>query len=246
MKPVIPRAKLGNDFFADDILTVKKCIPFLESMSAGYTIPLWSDLKIEKLPTLLLRSKSGKILNDKPLFLRTREKPEDFLGKFASGEIIDAVEVGDVQINATHPELSNNDVGSHIRSQVGLEGRFKGVDKLFKLFSPWTIKTSKGYSCFFKNPSNDFSNPITLFEGVVDTDTYHNAVAFPFFVSDLNVDEYIIKAGTPICQVIPFKREQLNATFSVCIDERQPHNTFFAFADYYRKNNWHKRKIKND
>lgn len=227
-------------------MTVKKCIPFLESMSAGYTVPLWSDLRIEKLPTLLLRSKSGKILNQKMLFLRRHEKPSDFLGKYVLGEVVDTVEVGDVQINATHPELSENTVGDHLASQVKLEGRFEGVDKILKLHSPWGVKTPRGYSCLFKNPSNNFSNPITIFEGIVDTDTYHNLVAFPFFVSDLNLEEYIIKAGTPICQIIPFKREKFQASLSLNIDEKYPNNTFYHFSDYYRNLNWHKRKPNND
>jgi hypothetical protein len=246
LKPTIPRTKVHDSIFYEDVLTVKKCIPFLESMSAGYTIPLWSDLKVEKLPTLIFRSHDGQILNQQEVFLRKSESPKDFIGKVLSGHIIDAVEVGDVKFNLYHPSLANIKIETHLKSQVGLEGRFKHVDQIFKLLSPWSVKTSKGYSCFFKNPSNDFSSPITLFEGIVDTDNYGNPISFPCFVSDLNVEECIIKAGTPICQVFPFKRESYELTVSYSVSQEAPHNTFFSFSDYYRKNNWHRRKRGKD
>jgi hypothetical protein len=44
-------------------------------------------------------------------------------------------------------------------------------------------------------------------EGVVDTDTYNAPVNFPFVLKNVNF-EGLIPAGTPIAQVIPFKREE--------------------------------------
>lgn len=241
MKPIIPRTKASSSaVLNEDVLSVKKCIPFLESMSAGYTIPMWADLKIERLPRLAFRSQSGQVLNQKPFFLRKNERPEDFVGKYIFGQVVDTVEVGDVGLNINFPENSGSEIQTHLRSQVELEGRFSLVDEIFKLVSPWAITTPKGYSCIFKNPSNNFSSPITLFEAVVDTDRYYNPVAFPFFVSDLNSDEYIIKAGTPICQVIPVKRERFDLEVGLPVDQRVPINTFAHFMDYYRRYNWHK------
>jgi hypothetical protein len=43
--------------------------------------------------------------------------------------------------------------------------------------------------------------------GIVDTDTYNAAVNFPFVLNEPNKFEGLIPAGTPIAQVIPFKRE---------------------------------------
>jgi hypothetical protein len=71
--------------------------------------------------------------------------------------------------------------------------------------NPWGIKTPKGYSCLFIPPTHRES-PFSILEGIVDTDTYDNAVNFPFVMKDTKF-EGLIPAGTPIAQVIPFKRD---------------------------------------
>jgi hypothetical protein len=77
----------------------------------------------------------------------------------------------------------------------------------FKFFNPWAISTPKGYSCLFVPPLNVPNDYFTIFSGVVDTDTYKSPVHFPFLLNDLDY-EGIIPAGTPIAQVIPFRREK--------------------------------------
>lgn len=80
-----------------------------------------------------------------------------------------------------------------------------------KFNNPWLIKTPKGYSCQFIDPVAHRDLPFRVFPGFVDTDRYLNRVNFPF---DLNVgnikwknDEATIERGTPLMQVIPYKRE---------------------------------------
>ena len=82
-------------------------------------------------------------------------------------------------------------------------------DLIPKIENPWGIKTPKGYSCLFINPLNHSKEdrPFTIFEGVVDTDTYHEGVKFPFLLEDYNFVG-VIPAGTIIAQVIPFKRDK--------------------------------------
>ena len=46
----------------------------------------------------------------------------------------------------------------------------------------------------------------TIMDGIVDTDSYNALVNFPFFLNDWSY-EGLIPAGTPMAQVIPFKRE---------------------------------------
>jgi hypothetical protein len=46
----------------------------------------------------------------------------------------------------------------------------------------------------------------TILPGIVDTDTYTASVNFPMVINDPNF-EGLIPKGTPIAQVIPFKRE---------------------------------------
>jgi hypothetical protein len=70
----------------------------------------------------------------------------------------------------------------------------------------WSIKTPPGYSCLFISPLHR-ETPIIVLPGVVDTDTYSAPVNFPFVLRDSKMDG-LIPAGTPIMQVIPFKREE--------------------------------------
>jgi hypothetical protein len=74
-----------------------------------------------------------------------------------------------------------------------------------KWINYWSIKTPKGYSTMFVQPFHRES-VFTILPGIVDTDQYYAPVNFPFVVNDLNF-EGLIPKGTPIAQVIPFKRE---------------------------------------
>jgi hypothetical protein len=79
-----------------------------------------------------------------------------------------------------------------------------------KWINYWAIKTPKGYSTLFVQPFHRES-VFTILPGVVDTDAYTAPVNFPFTLNDPNF-EGIIPAGTPIAQVIPFKRENWKMT----------------------------------
>ena len=74
-----------------------------------------------------------------------------------------------------------------------------------KWINPWSIKTPKGYSVLFIQPMHRPS-PFTILPGIVDTDQYTAPVNFPFVLNDWSF-EGLIPAGTPMAQVIPFKRE---------------------------------------
>jgi len=78
--------------------------------------------------------------------------------------------------------------------------------------NPWAIITPPGYSCLFVAPFHRES-VFEILPGVVDTDTYHNAVNFPFTLNDWSF-EGLIPAGTPIAQVIPFKRDDFEMEIS--------------------------------
>ena len=71
--------------------------------------------------------------------------------------------------------------------------------------NPYAISTPSGYSVLFTQPMHRQS-VFTILEGVVDTDQYKAPVNFPFVLKDTKW-EGIIPAGTPMAQVIPFKRE---------------------------------------
>jgi len=74
-----------------------------------------------------------------------------------------------------------------------------------KWINPWAIETPKGYSILFTAPMHRDS-AFTILDGIVDTDEYSAPVNFPFVLNDIKY-EGLIPAGTPMAQVILFKRE---------------------------------------
>ncbi len=98
-------------------------------------------------------------------------------------------------------------VSSHDDRQIS-ETIFDDFEKTtFKWLYEWHIETPPGYSCIYTHPLNRYDLPFRTFSGVVDTDKYPNAVHFPFKFNKF-YDDFVIPAGTPICQVIPFKRDE--------------------------------------
>jgi hypothetical protein len=115
-----------------------------------------------------------------------------------------------------------------------------------KFMNPWSIKTPKGYSTLFVQPFHRES-VFTILEGVVDTDTYTAAVNFPFVINDPSF-EGLIPVGTPMAQVIPFKRDRWKATLG-----KQKDLTLIAqvtkkletkFFDRYKTFFWVKKEYK--
>ena len=74
-----------------------------------------------------------------------------------------------------------------------------------KWMNPYAIATPPGYSVLFTQPMHRES-VFTILDGIVDTDNYNVPVNFPFVLNDVKW-EGIIPAGTPMAQLIPFKRE---------------------------------------
>jgi len=74
-----------------------------------------------------------------------------------------------------------------------------------KFNNHWAIKTPKGYSIEIVQPMHREA-VFTILSGVVDTDKYSAPINFPMVINDPKFEGMIAK-GTPIAQVIPFKRE---------------------------------------
>lgn len=75
-----------------------------------------------------------------------------------------------------------------------------------KFHNYWTIRTPPGWSCLFVPPLNRANPVFEVIAGVVDTDTYHSLINFPFFATAPD-GVYTIERGSPLVQVIPFRRE---------------------------------------
>lgn len=143
-------------------MTIKKCLPVFDAITAGYVITSFSDVYIS----------------------------------------LDKDENGKQYQKYSWP--TTNQIDFHPIEQAELHPAQNGL--MFpKWINPWGIKTPKGYSIFIKNLPHRESI-FTILEGVVDTDEYNVPVNFPFVINDVNF-EGLIPAGTPIAQILPFKRE---------------------------------------
>lgn len=118
---------------------------------------------------------------------------------------------------------------------------------MFKLTNHWVVKTPKGYSCLFTQPMHH-DLPLVAMPAIVDTDVYNERVQLPFTFKDPNF-EGLVPAGTPIYQVIPFKRDSwkmniINFKFYQDIFKKNDWIMKSTLFDAYRNNFWRKKDFK--
>jgi hypothetical protein len=115
-----------------------------------------------------------------------------------------------------------------------------------KWMNPWAIKTPKGYSVLFTQPMHRES-VFNILPGIVDTDTYTAPVNFPMVINDPNF-EGLIPKGTPIAQVIPFKREDWRMEIGSIEELKEQHSITqklqTKFFDRYKSMFWSRKEYK--
>lgn len=114
----------------------------------------------------------------------------------------------------------------------------------FAWSTPFSIKTPSGYSSLITHPFNRSDLPFTTMSGIVDTDSVMGPGSLPFFIrKDF---EGIIPAGTPIFQVLPFKREtwshEINEETAIEGQKAREQSKSYV-PGFYRKNKWVKKKF---
>lgn len=132
--------------------------------------------------------------------------------------------------------------GSHSIGQLQNYPMIDNFEQLFKWRSWWQIKTPPGYSCLFIHPLHRNDLPFITLSGIVDTDSYDGVVQFPFFLNNNFFGK--IKKGTPIVQIIPFKRDSWkgkNSGFSKEVNKNTARN-FSIIGDMYKKVFWKKKE----
>ena len=114
-------------------------------------------------------------------------------------------DLGDTVISCALPGKSIP-ITMHQAAQIsGMPIPDEYQEYIYKWYNPYSIKTPKGYSIEFTQPLNRFDLPFMSISGVVDTDKYFSPVQFPFMLKKDFIG--VIPKGTPIIQIIPFKRE---------------------------------------
>jgi hypothetical protein len=153
---------VGKDKFNN--FTAKKCVPLLDSITAGYIMRTAFDF--------VAYQKEGK---DSLSF----ETPHE-----------------DGYIESHGAKQFTGAPFSNLVPESGA----------YKLVNFYSIYTEAGYSCAFQTPAYS-DTPIKILSGVVDTDEHHH-INFPFyFEMPDGKTELFVPAGTPVAQVIPFRRE---------------------------------------
>jgi hypothetical protein len=104
-----------------------------------------------------------------------------------------------------------------------------------------SIRIPNGASIMFTHPLNRYDLPFTTLSAVIDgelTMVPHGSI--PFYIK--NGFEGIIKSGTPIAQIIPFKQEswESNIEIGLCDYATQYHRS--KPKDWYKRNSWKKKK----
>ena len=182
-------------------VTFKKCTPMLDSLTAGYIIPLWADVTVEDqgdLPLINWRVRTGDVFE-------------------AHGEIT--------------REMAKDD------------GYY---ERAFKYNNRWHIKTPPGYSILITSP---FGYPSPIFKpisAIIDTDKSNHDITLPVWIK--RKFNGVVEKGTPIAQIIPFKRDDWESDFSsydeddmkIIIDR----DIKATIVNNYLKNFWTKKSFK--
>lgn len=207
--------------------TVKTCVPFLDAMSVGYVMPMWTNAKIEiEATTFNVTYPTAEAAS---MLTRACDVGHNELQEHAANSM------------SGHPPMQFSDFADIDRDV------YKQGYHIIKLHSPWIIKTPKGWSCLIKPIANNFSNRIVPFEAIVDTDRYNVRINLPCFVRT-NEPSFDLNMGQPIAQIIPFKRDvlqhdilPLTPTIQKNVDRDQKLLQLMG-ENAYRKLFWHKSK----
>lgn len=111
-----------------------------------------------------------------------------------------------------------------------------------KTFFRWQMHsrviTPKGYSIMVTHPNQRYDLPFQTLTGIIDTDKHKNPLHLPFFLED--GFEGFIEEGTPIAQILPFKRDVWKSN-NLEYTEDEVHITDrakFTFWKTYKKKYW--------
>ena len=114
-----------------------------------------------------------------------------------------------------------------------------------KWYNEYGYELPKGYSLLCNHPFNRFDLPFVTLTGIVDADSYNLAIQFPFFLKD--TFEGILEAGTPIAQLVPFKRESWEIE-NEKFDNDRTYSLYETFRKTinrsYKTNYWSKKSYK--
>jgi len=141
---------------------------------------------------------------------------------------------------AHKPEILNH----REKINIPINESYGAVELIWKM--PWIPKLPKGYSILVTHPFNRYDLPFVTSTGIIDADDFHHIGSgqIPFYLQK-DFEGYI-PIGTPIYQMIPFKREKWKNNV-LPFDEEDLFKKEYAirnvFSGAYKKLFWKKKKF---
>ena len=135
-------------------------------------------------------------------------------------------------------------VENHMLPQIATHPKHPTIP--LKILNHWLIKTPPGWSCLFVPPLNRPDDVFDLFSGIVETDKHFEYINFPGFLKPKNVS-FEVKAGHPLMQVIPFKRNFTKDATIRTMSEKDlkklahTRDNHSAHRSHYRDTQWEKK-----
>lgn len=215
-----------NILSGNEAPTIKRCVPILDSLTIGYGLVTTAEMYVKPY--------TGE------MNINMSDCPQE-----------------DAVVEATHPrrlaripclEISHHEYGQAMNHPLCQ----KYGQRLRKVFTPWRIITPSGYSVMIVEPLNNPSQYWEIVPGIIDSDQFAPQINFMMVFRDPNFHG-IIPAGTPLAQVIPFKRESWRAEISDSAEDtekmQQKGSKIFSrlntvFRAPYKKFFWSKKEFK--
>jgi hypothetical protein len=216
----------------------------LQPVLAKDNLPNW----YKETQPYINNNKASALINNTFVSTATIKKCMPVFDVMAAGYLINAW--ADIKIynenNVIYYDIDSPILSSHGTNQAGNHFAVdKNDDLVAKFINTWAIKTPEGYSCLFIPPAHR-PNVISIMPAVVDTDSYNLAVHFPFILTDRSFVGVIPK-GTPLVQVIPFKRDNWEMECDV-LDSEEKIDIFNTLHEEpfngYKNNFWEQKDYK--
>jgi len=176
-------------------LTFKKCVPFLDAVTAGYTIELSQDVTVNQ---------------------------------------VDGIALFTWQSSPAVVDVSSGESMREMPVPKGYDGSVNCA-----WISSFNFKTPLGYSVLITHPFNQFHLPFVTFSGVVDADQGMHTGKFPFVLE--KGFEGVIPKGTPVAQILPFKRENWLSQEDKSLNlsgARSKWECYNVISGWYKTNRW--------
>jgi hypothetical protein len=195
-------------------------------------------------------SDSKNIIVENQVSNATFKKCTPMLDALTSGYIVPLFSDVQVRVENGSPRITWR-VGAQVFQEHGEESKLVEsppgyTDMVVKYNNTWIPRTPAGYSVLITAPFGYRNLPFHCIPAVVDSDKSALEIVPPMWVR--KNFEGIVEKGTPMFQILPFKRESWKSEYSYYKDGEygkiQDKNFGSTLVNNYIKNHWSKKTYK--